>query len=347
MSSASVPPKDSDDRVLVIGAGLAGLIAARDLGRSGHRVLVVDKGRSVGGRLATRRIDDAVLDHGAQFFTTRSSELADEIQPWLADGLVQEWCQGFGPEPDGYPRYCVRSGMNQLAKRIASDFDGLTRDGEPLVTIATRQRAHAISPGNDSFTVTYEGATREPDHARSIIVTAPVPQALEVFDQGGLVIDTAVNDGLRALSYHAVVGLLVIVRSSPDLGPAGARQTPEDPDFTFVANNAAKGISPVPAVTFHAAHALSTSLFDLADDEIADILVPKAQAVLAGTPIESFQVKKWRYAGPTKPWPDRTAVITNEPGLVVMAGDAFGGAKVEGAYLSGRAAAARLMASAS
>lgn len=54
-------------RVVVVGAGIAGLMAAQSLSNSGHDVVVVDKGRSPGGRLATRRINDATLDHGAQF----------------------------------------------------------------------------------------------------------------------------------------------------------------------------------------------------------------------------------------------------------------------------------------
>ena len=62
--------------VVVIGAGLSGLIAAQSLQAHGHKLLVVDKGRSPGGRLATRRIGPATLDHGAQFFTVRSEEFA-------------------------------------------------------------------------------------------------------------------------------------------------------------------------------------------------------------------------------------------------------------------------------
>ena len=60
-------------RVVVVGAGVAGLMAAQSLVKNGHDVVVVDKGRSPGGRLATRRIDNATLDHGAQFFTVRES----------------------------------------------------------------------------------------------------------------------------------------------------------------------------------------------------------------------------------------------------------------------------------
>lgn len=57
--------------VLIIGAGLAGLSAANELKRAGHNVLIIDKGRGIGGRLAGRRIGDASFDHGAQFFTAR------------------------------------------------------------------------------------------------------------------------------------------------------------------------------------------------------------------------------------------------------------------------------------
>ncbi|MBL8120543.1 MAG: NAD(P)-binding protein, partial [Anaerolineae bacterium] len=42
--------------IIVIGAGLSGLTAAQYFSQKGRRVQVVDKGRSVGGRLATRRM---------------------------------------------------------------------------------------------------------------------------------------------------------------------------------------------------------------------------------------------------------------------------------------------------
>jgi predicted NAD/FAD-dependent oxidoreductase len=68
-------PERQDD-VLVIGAGMAGVMAATELTRSGARVLVLDKGRSVGGRLASRRISEATFDHGA-----RVENLLESLQP--------------------------------------------------------------------------------------------------------------------------------------------------------------------------------------------------------------------------------------------------------------------------
>ena len=67
---------------IVIGAGIAGLLAARTLQEHGLRVTVLDKGRGVGGRMATRRIGSAVFDHGAQFFTARDPQFDTLISVW-------------------------------------------------------------------------------------------------------------------------------------------------------------------------------------------------------------------------------------------------------------------------
>ena len=57
---------------IVIGAGISGLFAANRLQTEGLEVLVLDKGRGLGGRMATRRISSGVFDHGAQFFTVKN-----------------------------------------------------------------------------------------------------------------------------------------------------------------------------------------------------------------------------------------------------------------------------------
>lgn len=53
------------ENIAVIGAGMAGLSAARDLAAAGVTVTVFDKSRGVGGRLATRRTDAGAFNHGA------------------------------------------------------------------------------------------------------------------------------------------------------------------------------------------------------------------------------------------------------------------------------------------
>ena len=45
--------------VIVIGAGISGLMCATELERNGYSVQVLDKGRGPGGRMSTRRFQGA------------------------------------------------------------------------------------------------------------------------------------------------------------------------------------------------------------------------------------------------------------------------------------------------
>jgi len=83
-------PDDSLD-VLIMGAGMAGLTTARALVEAGCRVRVVDKGKAPGGRLASRRMGGATLDHGAQFFAASDPRFRALIYDWQAAGVIKEW----------------------------------------------------------------------------------------------------------------------------------------------------------------------------------------------------------------------------------------------------------------
>lgn len=79
-------------KIGVIGAGIAGLSCAGMLQTAGHAVMVFDKGRGVGGRIATRRVrapsGDVAIDHGAQYFTMCEPRFAAVAAGWQASGAV-------------------------------------------------------------------------------------------------------------------------------------------------------------------------------------------------------------------------------------------------------------------
>ncbi|MFM8381393.1 MAG: NAD(P)/FAD-dependent oxidoreductase, partial [Actinomycetota bacterium] len=71
-------------------------------------------------------------------------------------------------------------------------------------------------------------------------------------------------------------------------------------------------------------------------------LVEAARPYLGSASIVVADYKKWRFATPRAPWPEPFLVSPATPGTLVFAGDAFAGPKVEGAFLSGLAAARHL-----
>jgi monoamine oxidase len=71
--------KDRSRRILVIGAGMAGLTAARQLAEAGRKVLVLEARDRVGGRILTLRDDGEILELGAEFIHGRPPELWELI----------------------------------------------------------------------------------------------------------------------------------------------------------------------------------------------------------------------------------------------------------------------------
>ncbi len=68
-----------DADVIVVGAGMAGLIAARSLVTNGHSVVVLEASDGVGGRVRTDRIDGFLLDRGFQVLNTGYPQVIEHL----------------------------------------------------------------------------------------------------------------------------------------------------------------------------------------------------------------------------------------------------------------------------
>lgn len=319
--------------VLIIGAGISGIMAARKLEAQGYSVTVFDKGRSVGGRLATRRVGPGLADHGAQFFTVREPAFQDMVNEWMKQDLVYEWSKGFSDGSlmevtfDGHPRYAVHGGLNALAKYLAQDLKNVRTDMQIFTATCDETGWILQNQEGDLFL------------GKALIMTPPVPQTLKILSEGATLLNEAQESILREIDYAPCLTGLFWVEGRVTLPPPGAVQR-KNSNISWIGDNQAKGISPkATIITVQANETYSGQMWNSPDDRIMNALRTDLQLYIhKDAKIKEEQLKRWRYSRPLSNYPERCMIVDNVVPLI-LAGDAFGGPRVEGAVLSGLAAA--------
>ncbi|MCF7688936.1 MAG: FAD-dependent oxidoreductase [Cephaloticoccus sp.] len=314
----------NDCDILIIGAGMTGLTAAAELADNGCRVVVLDKGRGLGGRLATRRMGEASFDHGAQFVTVRTPRFARKMQAWSQAAAAREWCRGFAGVNDGHVRWRGEPGMTGIPKLMAASLD--VRLEQQVVALRTEAGWWKV-----------ETKTGEIHRSRAVLQTAPVPQALAMLDAGDGVIEAGLRARLETIAYESCLVVMALLDQPSRVPAPGGLQLTEGP-IVWLADNQQKGISIQPAVTIHASPEYSLTNWDRDRNETARELLNAAAPWLGGE-VKQFQVHGWRYSRPLTVDECGCVPLSLDPPLL-LAGDAFAAPRVEGAALSGWAAAA-------
>lgn len=304
-------------RVAVVGAGIAGLACAQKLVNAGVEVSVFDKGRHVGGRMATRQQAGRQLDHGAQFFTARGGAFRQAVRSWLSVGVIAEWTPKAG-ELSAKTRYVGR-GMNRaLPEFLARNLD-----------ISLETEVAPLRGGGELLSRSGETLGRF-DH---IVVTAPTAQAARLVAPLGL--DVLLTRGSHAPCWAVLVELVsrpceedVLLKG----GPLG----------WMACDSSKPGRPPGETWVLHASPQWSRAHLELDRDAVAERLV-RAFATRLRTPIEvTFAVAhRWRYAQVEQPVGQRC--LHDRKQGVTIAGDGMIAPRVEAAWESGTAAAERLL----
>ncbi len=311
----------ADPDVLLIGAGAAGLTAARALDRRGLRCVLLDKGRVVGGRMATRRMGGGRFDHGAQHFSARSDEFRAEVDGWRAAGVAKVWLRTPSrTEPDRgvEPRHAGVGGMRRIPERLAGGLDVRTGNEVERLELANRR-------------VGARGVT-----ARAVVITPPLPQALALLSASGIEPDAPLAGSLGRVRYDACLAVLALLD-----GPAGldyGHVAPGAGPVAWIADNQHKGVSPIPAVTIHSTPAFAADHMEEPPERWVALLAAAARPHLSGRITEAAG-HRWRYSMPRHTLDTGCAPFAAGGVPVVLAGEVFAGARVEGAFTSGRAAA--------
>jgi renalase len=331
---------DERIEVVVIGAGIAGLSAAQALRAAGVQVVVLEKSRGFGGRAATRSVEGARVDHGAQYFTVRGEPFATQVSAWLAAGVVAPWHGGIhrqraggpaeAPAAEAHPRYIAPEGMNALGKALASGLE-----------VRREAQVKGVRRGTDGWLLDFE--TPLPAvAARALLITAPVPQALALLERSEL--DPEAFERAQRIRYAPCFALMAGYADPLGTPPWAALRPEGEERLAFVAHDASKRPPPHPTtLVLHATPSWTRANFERDPTEVSAALLDAAGAYWSAAPAAAWtRLHRWRYAQPEVT--DEAASLALGPALW-LAGDAFGVAagRIEGAFESGRAAAAALL----
>ena len=161
--------------VVVIGAGMSGIACARALQAAGIPVRVIDKGRGIGGRVATRRAEVAgtpvSFDHGAQYLD--QSEAAKDIAA-LDQDAVDIWHLG-----DNNTRIVGSPGMSAFPKALARGLD-----------ITLNCRVTTLTAHDALWKIETEAEEIQASH---VAITVPAPQLAPILGETHPIVQKAAS----------------------------------------------------------------------------------------------------------------------------------------------------------
>ncbi len=312
--------------IAILGAGIAGLSAARELRANGISAKIFDKSRGVGGRMSTRYAGEWEFDHGAQFFTVQDDDFKAQIDMAITAGVVAPWnaralyLKTGGLSADtGRDRYVGSPRMNSLPKYWAEGLD-----------IHLGRRINRVVKG-ETWTLEFEDGTSEAGFD-AVISTIPPAQAKLV-----LPADFTEIQSVESAQMHVCFCLMVGLSAPIDTGWDTLR-VKELPIDWIAINNAKPGRNgDVGTIVVHSAPEWSDAHAEADRDWVQTVMLQTASALIE-MPLDQaphIALHRWLYAS-NKTSPDVSCLVGDN---IVAAGDWCLGGRVQGAWLSGRAAA--------
>lgn len=307
--------------VLVVGAGISGIAAARRCLDAGLTVRVLDRGKRIGGRLAASTRDDHAIDLGAPYCTVSDERFRAVADDWLDRGLLREWTDtfrvadpgGLGEARTGPIRYGAAGGMRSLVEDLATAID------------VERTTAGPVGPGLE-----VDGET-----ARAVVLAMPGPQAVRLLQTHHA--DLAQRADQQYGSSIAVVARFA-ERTWPEFDAAFVSGLP----IRWLADDGRSHGDGAPVLVAHTTPDFAAEVLDEPIAAIEPVLDAVRQVL--GVPLEPTEVfaHRWTFAAPTDP---RDETFLLDASGIGLCGDGWSErSRVEAAWLSGDDLGAALVA---
>jgi renalase len=304
--------------IIIIGAGIAGLACARRLNDAGRNVIVVDKGRGIGGRVATRRAGDMRFDHGAPHVSATGGEFANVLCRLGDYKHAASWVDTAGETWSvGTP------GMSAIPKGMAAGLD---------VRLGTS--VHAVVLNGSGWDVQCDEQKFAADR---VVITVPAPQAAGLLGpQHPLMAEIAGVEMSPGLTLMAAISGNV-----PTARPGKAH----DPLSSIIQDCSKPGRPDIDGSAWVAQAGLAFSNAHLEEDrpDVAARMVPFLCDRLGVTPdrVTHAVAHRWRYSRVANPLGQPFARMPDA--TLYLGGDWCVGPLIEDAWTSGTAIADDLL----
>lgn len=304
----------------MVGAGISGVACARVLADAGVPVVVVDRGRRIGGRMASRRLAERPVDTGAQYFTVTDDRFAAVVADWQAAGLAHPWTDSFSViAPDGRRttsgpvRWGSPGGLRSLVEALA---DGLDLEEGEVTRVAT---------AGDALSV-------DDRPARAVVLAMPDAQAARLLSP-----DLEADAAALTREWEPILALTAWwpERTWDGDGRFHGAFVNDDPVLSWVADDGRRRGDDAPVLVAHSTPAFAAP--HVPDPQAALPAMTDALRRVLGLTSEptGTHLQRWSMAKPTG---SREAPFHLSDRLLGVCGDGWGEVpKVEGAFLSGTA----------
>ncbi|NDB67355.1 MAG: FAD-binding protein [Methylocystaceae bacterium] len=306
-------------RIAIIGAGMAGLAAARLLREQGINCTVFEKSRGLGGRMATRRIKDLTFDHGAQYFTARGERFRALVAQWQEQGDVTHWL------PDGF---VGTPGMTAPARALAIGCE----------TILDYE-VKALVRGQSGWSVHAGQSDLLHSDFDAVLLAIPAPQAMALLASADIAFPP-----LAQAHYAPCLALMLAFEDELDFVETHRRY--ENGPIAWIARDSSKPGRTTLAQTFvvHAGPEWSKAHLDETPQTILEQLLPQALELIGARRAPFYATAhRWRYALVEQT--AGVACVWDDQANIGACGDYCLGPRVEAAFESGEALAKSVLIS--
>ena len=309
------------ERVGIIGAGMAGLSCARRLAKTGVQPILFDKGRGVGGRLATRLTDSGLqFDHGAQYATGHSTAFLALLAEIEEAGSAGHWTV------DGKERAVGMPGMNGLARYMARGLE-------------IRQRAEVmhIQETSDGWELCVSG---QRVRVGRLVITTPVAQAAALLGH-----DHKLTRQIRSVRMTPCLTLMAAFTADAP-APFITRRDPDDPIPWIALDSSKPGRITESCWVAQAGPTWSAEHLEQRRSDVAQKMLKMLSDRIGAKPSSAIHsvAHRWRYAGVAQALGQ--PFVRNDNASLYLGGDWCLHGRIEGAWSSGTAIAADLLATA-